>query len=318
MATIGQKLGEARREAGLSVDVIAHEIRIHPKMIRSIEDDDFSMFPSVAYARSFVAQYADVLGIDLRDSLRALNSGVTIQLGENELMGEMKKTIRKDRYFRKKRFPHRKGGRPSRRGSRPLLLNLILILLMAAMAIFYFLGFHAPNVDMARENITTGIQEANPFSEATPEEPIPENPLRARPIADADGGVSPESAARTRPESSRGRLTYVDGDIEKPEVDLEMEEERPRPAERVREAGPDGVSPRKTPDLPLEQAMPEGPISTSDLPALQDSPDEPVATLRPEGTDPVEETESPASDEDRDSASVDDRDLRAVPVARSE
>lgn len=303
MATIGQKLGEARREAGLSVEFVAHETRIHPNMIRSIEEDDFSTFPSVAYARSFVSKYAGVLGIDISESLRALNSGVTLQLGDNELMGEMKRTIRKDNRLRGERIPRWRRWRPKRHNSRPLLLNVLLIALIAAMGIFYFLGFHAPTPEQAEREIREGLQNANPFGEdaTSDEDAIPENPLRAVPLPAEEEALASSEKSTT------------EGEIEKPDVSLEIEESRPDPS-----AGDEsGVALQSAPALRLEAAQPDGPISTSDLPALRPrTNDEPNAALRPEGTDPVEESPEPEGEGDENAST--DEDPRAVPVARSE
>jgi transcriptional regulator with XRE-family HTH domain len=303
MVTIGQKLGEARREAGLSVEAIAHDTRIHPNMIRLIEEDDFSIFPSVAYARSFVNKYAGVLGIDLSDSMRALNSGVTLQLGDHELMGEMKNTIKKDRRFKLERIPRWARKPRFRLSGRPLLLNFILVALIGAMAVFYFLGFNAPNSQQAQENISRGLQGANPFSES-PEEEIPEFPLGKDEPDLVANPATPGNATILKP-----RLTYVDGGIEKPEVTLEMEDPRPLPAEAIREKETQTPALRRTPSLSVDSAMPGDPISTSDLPALTKPSEEPNAVLRPEGTNPVV---GPAPEPNPSDAPI-----RAIPVAES-
>ncbi len=298
MVTIGQKLGEARREAGLSIEAIAHDTRIHPNMIRSIEEDDFSMFPSVVYARSFVNKYAGILGIDLSDSMKALNSGVTLQLSDHELMGEMKDTIKKDRRFRLEKTPRSTRKPKIRLGGRPILLNLILTALIGAMAIFYFIGFNASNSQQAQENISRSFQKANPFSESR-EEAIQEFPLKNQP-----SGFAENSGAPADP-----KLTYVDGGIEKPQVKWEMEDPRPLPSDTIRES--ENVTPalRSTPSLSVDSALPSGPISTSNLPALQKPTAEPSAVLRPEGTDPVEESAAEASPTGNP--------IRAIPVAGS-
>lgn len=295
MVTIGQKLGEARREAGLSVEAIAYDTKIHSTMIRAIEENDFSMFPSVAYARSFVSKYAAVLGIDLSESLKALNSGVTLQLSEHELMGEMKNTIKKDSRFRRERTPRslRKPRLASR--GRPLLLNLILATLIGAMAVFYFLGFHAPSPEQAQENITKGIQNANPFT--TEENSIPEFPLAT-------------DAKEKRPTNpAAAELPAIDSEIEKPVIHLDLDDARPQPGETISRADVPALPLRKTPALSVDQAIPSGPIRTSDLPALQNRKEEPTAALRPEGTDPVEDREN-ETEEPRGP-------IRAIPVAES-
>lgn len=300
MVTIGQRLGEARREAGLSVEAIAHETKIHPHMIRAIEGDDFSTFPSVAYARSFVNKYAGVLGIDLSESLRALNSGVTLRIGDHELTGEMKKTIRKDRRFRRDKTPRSPRRSALKTGGRPLFLNLILIILIGAMGVFYFLGFHASSPEQAQENIAKGLQGANPFAG--------EEEIEEFPFASGSAAAQEKPAASRRPDP-----TYAEADIEKPEVKLELEKPRP--------LSPGASANTETPALPIRETArlsvapsdPSGSIPTVDIPALRKVSDEPEAVLRPEGTDPVagQKATNPAT------KSRPFGPLRAIPVARS-
>lgn len=205
MFTIGETLAEARREAGLSIEDVAHETHIHATTIRNIELDDLSMFPSVTYARSFISQYADFLDVDISDAMQALNSGFTIRLGENELMDEMKETIQKDSRFRLERRPKSVRRKLEKPGGAPLFLNLILGALIAALAVFYFLGFDASSPEEAKTEITKGLQKAIPFG-ADGSEPgagdvteanarsddglgFPENPL-----ADTKTGTDPARA----------------------------------------------------------------------------------------------------------------------------
>ena len=171
MGTIGEILGDARRDSGLSIEDVAHETHIQPGTIRSIEEDDFSTFPSVAYAKSFIRKYAEFLDVDLSNALEALNSGVTVRLGDNELMDEMKRTIKKDRRFRLEKRPKAVRRKLDKPGSAPILLNLILFALIAALAVFYFLGFNTNNAEEAKQEITKGLQKANPFADESETEP---------------------------------------------------------------------------------------------------------------------------------------------------
>ena len=201
MPTIGKKLEETRLRHGYTVDDVAHETRIHPNMIIRIEEDDFSQFPSVAYAKSFIRKYSEHLGVDLGDALETLNAGV-MRLGDNELMGEMKKTIHKDRRFRLQRTPkalRRRGHKPT---GAPLFLNLVLGTLIVSLGLFYFLGYNAPTAQKAKEDIarSLGIElpPAAPVAnqpptaaEADPTAPI-DNPLGSLvPLSPATPGTPP-------------------------------------------------------------------------------------------------------------------------------
>ncbi len=174
MATIGQKLVETRLSRGLTVEDVAHQTRIPRHVLVQIEEDDFSQFASVAYAKSFIGKYSRHLGVDLTSAIAALDSANT-RLGDHPLMGEIKRTIKKDRLFHFERFgraPRRI--RPDRPGRAPWLLNLILIALLTFLGLFYFLGYNAPNVEQAQRNIIRGLglaDEPAPTAPATP--PVP-------------------------------------------------------------------------------------------------------------------------------------------------
>ena len=176
MPTIGQKLQETRLGRCLGIEDVAHATRIHPNLILSLEDDDFSCFPSVAYAKSFIRKYGDHLGLDLSEATDALNGGRT-RFGENELLIEMKRTLKKERRFRLDRFGKSPRLRSARKGRRPFFLNLILGTLLAAIGIFYFLGYNAPNAQRAKEEIARGLGLSLPAPEAGP--PIETNPLKS-------------------------------------------------------------------------------------------------------------------------------------------
>ena len=106
------------------------------------------------------------------------------------MMGEMKKTINKDRRFRLERQPKSSRRRPEKPGGAPLFLNFILITLIIALGVFYFLGYRASSVEEAREEIAKGINKANPFGGAAVSD------LQAKPVVDPaaseDGGCPPD------------------------------------------------------------------------------------------------------------------------------
>lgn len=345
MLTIGEKLAKARQEIGLSIEDVAYETHIPPTTVLNIESDDFSAFPSVAYARSFIRKYADYLDIDVTPAMTALDSGVT-RLGENELMEEMKKTIRKDSRFRLESRPkavRRKLG-PRRRA--PLLLNAILFAVVAALGVFYFLGFNAATPEEAKSEITRGIQRAIPFGEdgSAPVEPtaqeveapavavaddllLPENPI-ARPV---EQEVLPapelvekeEIALEPSAETPAETPATSTPEIAKPVVQWEVDRARPRPlapavvasrgeGEEEASATIDAPAIRRMPAIEIEDEFdPVVPIQSADLPALQQAREEPSAILRPAGTDPARREDSGTT------GSADAPALRAVPMANS-
>ncbi|MEM1442156.1 MAG: helix-turn-helix domain-containing protein, partial [Verrucomicrobiota bacterium] len=318
MATIGQRLGEARRNAGLSVADVAHETHIHSNMIYSIEEDDFSNFASVAYAKSFIKNYAEFLDVDLGEAMEALDSSKTLRLGEHELMGEMKKTIKKDRIFRLQRNPKLRR-RLNKPGGAPIFLNIILFSLITAIVVFYFLGYKASSPEEARDEIAKGLQKANPFggdetdgaiagvqnpAETNPEEPsdfpAPNReetaPVLKRvelPLENARTPQNPAPKVSPAPVGEGGLISRMQTPgydpvepIDKPEVIWEVGESQPSPLAHAqeREGAP---APRRTPEIELEEgSSPDSPLPEGAPLPVDRSTEEPVAPLRPAGTTP--------------------------------
>lgn len=63
MKTVGSILQEERKAKGFSLDQIEVAIKIRAKFLCAIEEDDYSSLPSQAYAKGFVKNYAEFLGI---------------------------------------------------------------------------------------------------------------------------------------------------------------------------------------------------------------------------------------------------------------
>lgn len=74
-ATFGQMLTAAREKRGLSIEDAAHETRIPAQRLRYLESDNIAAFGSLTYARSFMRQYSDFLGVDSSSILEELPAG---------------------------------------------------------------------------------------------------------------------------------------------------------------------------------------------------------------------------------------------------
>lgn len=69
---IGEKLRAAREQAGLSFEDITFRTRIPAAVARALEEGDFALFSSPTYAKSFLSQYSELLEVDARLWLDAL------------------------------------------------------------------------------------------------------------------------------------------------------------------------------------------------------------------------------------------------------
>lgn len=63
MKTVGTILKEARSAKGITLQQVEEATKIRQKFLRSIEADDLQSLPSLAYAKGFVKNYGEYLGL---------------------------------------------------------------------------------------------------------------------------------------------------------------------------------------------------------------------------------------------------------------
>jgi cytoskeletal protein RodZ len=68
---LGKKFQEARLARSLTLDEAARMTKIRPARLAEIEADDFSQFPSLAYAKGFLLIYGKFLDVDVTPYLDA-------------------------------------------------------------------------------------------------------------------------------------------------------------------------------------------------------------------------------------------------------
>ena len=68
---LGKKFQEARLARGLTLDEASRMTKIRPSRLAEIEAEDFSQFPSLAYAKGFLLIYSKFLDVDVTPYLDA-------------------------------------------------------------------------------------------------------------------------------------------------------------------------------------------------------------------------------------------------------
>ena len=78
-STAGGQLRAAREAAGLSQEAVAEQLKLAPRQVRAIEDDDYARLPGRTFVRGFVRNYARLLQLDASAVLAALprNDGMS-------------------------------------------------------------------------------------------------------------------------------------------------------------------------------------------------------------------------------------------------
>jgi cytoskeleton protein RodZ len=75
---LGKKFQEARLARNLTLDEAARMTKIRPQRLAEIESDDFSQFPSLAYAKGFLLIYGKFLDVDVTPYLDAFEDSESV------------------------------------------------------------------------------------------------------------------------------------------------------------------------------------------------------------------------------------------------
>jgi cytoskeletal protein RodZ len=109
---------------------VAEMTKIRPERVMDMEADDYSEFPSLVYARSFLSKYADLLGIDVRNELDNLRVSHSISLVDYQ-------------YLRSMPLKHAPASRPIEpRAFRvpPLLVAFLVLTVLVGLPVFAYLA----------------------------------------------------------------------------------------------------------------------------------------------------------------------------------
>ena len=72
--SLGHRLRTARESKGLSLQDVAHQSRIPVPRLRDLEEDTYTTFGSLTYARTFLKDYAHRMGIDAHEVLDEMHA----------------------------------------------------------------------------------------------------------------------------------------------------------------------------------------------------------------------------------------------------
>ena len=196
---LGRKFQEARQARNLTLDEAARMTKIRPARLAEIEADDFSQFPSLAYAKGFLLIYGKFLDVDVTPYLDAFEDSerVTVDgysyLQDNPPSKPISAPIA------------RRPSRPSshdRVSPMPLIFGILLLVVgFSAMKLILNLQRLAPRRAGSTAQISPGptAATASPATTGTPTKSVASAPT-------IEPSVSPEStivrAAKAVPAAS--------------------------------------------------------------------------------------------------------------------
>src|SRR5271165_943473 len=84
--SVGRKLQQARLAKKLEIEDVAEKTKIRPNRIIDLEADEYAHFPNLTYAKSFLANYARFLGVDIQEELEKFQAARTISVGDYQYL----------------------------------------------------------------------------------------------------------------------------------------------------------------------------------------------------------------------------------------
>jgi len=73
--SILNKFRELREQKGISIDKASKDTRISSRLIKAIEEDDYSVFSAETYLKGFITLYAKYLGLNYKEILEEYEKG---------------------------------------------------------------------------------------------------------------------------------------------------------------------------------------------------------------------------------------------------
>jgi len=182
---LGKKFQEARLARGLTLDEAARMTKIRPSRLAEIEADDFSQFPSLAYAKGFLLIYGKFLDVDVTPYLDTFETSSQVTVDGYSYLQESPAPK-----LRRTRPTPTRPVRSSRSSLRPFLIAFGAIVLG-----FLFMRLFLQFQRLPRTEQRIGVAEGSPALPSPSGAP-------ARPVAESSVAKKPEAAAITAPSAT--------------------------------------------------------------------------------------------------------------------
>jgi cytoskeletal protein RodZ len=180
---LGKKFQEARLARGLTLDEAARMTKIRPSRLAEIEADDFSQFPSLAYAKGFLLIYGKFLDVDVAPYLDTFETSSQVTVDGYSYLQESPAPK-----LRRTRPAPTRPVRSSRSSPGPFLIAFGAIVL----------GFLVMRLFLQFQRLTPHTEQRIGVAEASPALPSPGG-TPARPIAESSVTKKPEAAPIAAP-----------------------------------------------------------------------------------------------------------------------
>src|ERR1700720_4339183 len=166
--SVGRKLQQARLARKLEIEDVAELTKIRPDRIIDLEAGEYSHFPNLTYAKSFLAKYARFLGLDIQEELDKFQISPAISMGDYQYLNSMPARS----HAHQPRWTQRiqpKGFRVP-----PAVVVVLVLIVLVGVPVFSYLALNIPRV--AGTNFEATLDKGNP-SAVEPPKPVGTTPL---------------------------------------------------------------------------------------------------------------------------------------------
>src|SRR5713101_815985 len=163
---LGKKFQEARLARGLTLDEAARMTKIRPARLAEIEAEDFSQFPSLAYAKGFLLIYGKFLDVDVTPFLEAFE-------GSEHVTVDGYSYLQDNPAPKPARTPTVRRTTSNRVSATPLVIGIIVLI-----AGFFFMKLIL-NIQRIAPRRTESAVQAPPAAPASTPEPVVTAPTQS-------------------------------------------------------------------------------------------------------------------------------------------
>jgi cytoskeleton protein RodZ len=210
MTSIGETLRRERLKRRLDLDGVSRELKISPRLLEAIEDERFDRLPGGVFAKSFVRQYARMLGLDEEEIVGELQRMLEPFSPDLEL--EQPATRDTPAPLPQAETYEMMGDIYTGRSSplRSLVMVILVITACSAVYAWWLRGGHFPwRLVSAREDTPAPVETVRapiapvaPVAEAPPQPQASPETAAEAPKEDATSGDTPADIIRETPEAA--------------------------------------------------------------------------------------------------------------------
>jgi cytoskeletal protein RodZ len=205
---LGKKFQEARQARNLTLDEAARMTKIRPTRLAEIEADDFSQFPSLAYAKGFLLIYGKFLDVDVTPYLDAFEDSERVTVDGYSYLQENQPT----KPVSAPAVPRRSATPTGRDRISPMPLIFGIVVLVIGFSVMKLLL----NVQRLAPGKGESTAQTSPSaSPATGSKPVPPGPASSAPTNVAS---APSVAPTVSPASTLAPTTIAAAAPGEPEV----------------------------------------------------------------------------------------------------